>query len=98
VGGYSEDFEKFWKAVPTKIGKGEAWKAWRAALKRGATVEAIMAGLGTFQRYEAQRSGQAGYRPLHPATWLNQDRWNDEIPDLFGGAGQAATRAKNYRW
>jgi hypothetical protein len=97
VGGFSEAFEKFWEEIPTRIGKGSAWRAWLAALKRGASVAEIMAGIEKYRRYESRRAGQAGYRPLHPATWLNQDRWADELPDLFGGVNQAATRAKDYR-
>jgi hypothetical protein len=65
--------------VPTKVGKGTARRAFLAARKK-ATVEEILAGLPAFVAYEERRRGEADYKPLHPATWLNAERWTDEAP------------------
>jgi hypothetical protein len=75
------DFEEFWKQVPNKLGKGKARDAFVNALKKsGVTLEIIMAGLPGYIKYEKGRSRQEEYRPLHPSTWLNQERWSDVIP------------------
>ncbi len=71
--------DDFWPNVPTKVGKGAARKAYAQARKK-ATAEAIVAGLAAYRAYEAKRKRQSDYRALHPATWLNGERWTDEIP------------------
>ena len=71
--------EEFWPAVPHKIGKGAARRAYARA--RGiASKEDIVAGLKIYACYEQWRQKRDGdkYRPLHPSTWLNQGRWSDE--------------------
>jgi len=72
-------FEDFWKVVPNKIGKGKAREAYLKAIKNGATPEDIAAGLPAFAAYERKRSALGDYRPLHPSTWLNGERWSDEV-------------------
>lgn len=67
------DFESFWLAYPRKIGKLAAKKAWERAC-RLATADAILAGL---ERYRAHMPDDPQFRP-HPATWLNQGRWDDD--------------------
>lgn len=74
------EFDKFWKGVPNKLGKGDARTAYMKAIKNGATPEEIIGGVATYIAYEAKRSRQPDYRPLHPSTWLNGERWNDELP------------------
>lgn len=75
----TEEFDtQFWPNVPTKTGKGAAHKAYIKARKKF-PAEVILAGLPKFQAYEDGRKVQPDYRPLHPATWLNQERWADEV-------------------
>ena len=69
--------EQFWPSCPNKIGKGVAREAFIKARKK-ADLPAIIAGLSVYAAYEDGRRGQEDYRPLHPATWLNQERWEDE--------------------
>ena len=82
------EFATFWQQCPHKVGKRAAEKSFRAARKR-ATFEIITAGLA---RYAAKTDD----RPwCNPATWLNQDRWDDrEGPSQEGngkpGIAQAA--------
>lgn len=73
--GMDEMFEAFWAAYPRRVGKGAARAAFDKACRK-ATPEAIIAAV-TAQVY-------AGcFRDLtfcpHPATWLNGERWDDEI-------------------
>jgi len=68
------DFETFWAAYPRKVGKGAARPAYVRALRKtdaGTILRAIKA--TRWDRREGLR-----YVP-HPATWLNQERWLDEI-------------------
>jgi hypothetical protein len=37
------------------------------------------------RRYAAERTGQNQQYTLHPATWLNKRRWEDEAPAADGG-------------
>jgi len=79
---YSQDFESFWAMVPNKIGKGNAYASWEKAIKRGHTPSQIVKGVGVYIAYETARvkSGNSEYSPLHPATWLNGDRFLDDQP------------------
>jgi hypothetical protein len=75
-----EGFDAFWSLYPNKTGKAAAVKAYAKAL-RTATAEQIMAGLqATVALWTAERR-ERQYTP-HPATWLNQGRWEDEHPAL----------------
>lgn len=67
-------FDEFWGCVPKKVGKGQARKAWNAALKK-ADADAIIQGMRSFAK---QREGQDHQFTAHPATWLNGERWLDE--------------------
>lgn len=71
-----DGFANFWATYPRRIGKGAALKAWKKALKT-ATAEQILAGA---ERYAQIRAGDDPQYTAHPATWLNQQRWEDE-PD-----------------
>lgn len=63
-------FPAFWSLYPNKVGKRDAETAFLKALKR-ADIETILSGL---RRYAAKTDD----RPwCNPATWLNQDRWDD---------------------
>ncbi|MFK4295017.1 hypothetical protein ABH924_000149 [Arthrobacter sp. GAS37] len=70
----STEFDAFWSSYPRRVGKVAAQKAFVKALK-SADVETIMSGV------ESLRIEVAGKDPKftpHPATWLNEGRWEDE--------------------
>lgn len=69
-----ELFAEFYAAYPRKVGRGEAEKAWRKAVKHAAPQAIINAA----KRYAASRHGQDSKFTPYPATWLNQKRWEDE--------------------
>ena len=71
-----DHFEDFWAAYPRKVGKGAARAAFDRARKRGATVAEIASGLCR-QVWPKDRQ----FIP-HPATWLNQGRWQDEPAEV----------------
>lgn len=75
-----EGFDFWWDKYPRKTAKAAARKAWAKALKGGATPAAIVAGLRAQWAYLVDQN-ERGYCP-HPTTWLNQERWTDEVePD-----------------
>lgn len=66
----SPGFDQFWSIYPNRVGKREAEKAFLKAIGR-ADIETILAGLRLY-------AAKADDRPwCNPATWLNQDRWED---------------------
>jgi hypothetical protein len=67
-------FDSWWKAYPKKQAKGQARKAYAAAIKK-ATVDQLEKGA---ERYAAERAGQDDKYTKHPATWLNGECWADE--------------------
>ena len=67
-------FDDFWSEVPRKIGKGQARKAWNAAVKK-TDAETLIAGI---RRFAAEKRGHDPQFIAHPATWLNGERWEDD--------------------
>ena len=67
------EFEQFWSEYPRKTAKGGAEKAWLKAVGQ-TDAETILTGLRS-----AKFSSDPQYVP-HPATWLNQRRWEDGPP------------------
>ena len=86
-------FDEFWQTYPRKVGKPAALKAFKAAAKGPRErVEQILDGLVTWRLAWKSAGTAPAYIP-HPATWLNQHRWED-TPDLETSApasGMAAT-------
>ncbi|GAA0704621.1 hypothetical protein GCM10010193_69520 [Kitasatospora atroaurantiaca] len=71
------DFDRFWAAYPRRKAKLDATKAWKAALKRGATAEQL---IEAATQYAAYRAGCDPQFTKLPATWLNKGAYDDE-PD-----------------
>ena len=99
------DFENFWKSYPRKAGKGAAKKSFEAAMKK-TTPEKILSAIEV-QKQSRQWTSDDGRFIPHPATWLNQQRWDDELETgrhddeqhgQHGNAGNAGTvkRAGGY--
>jgi uncharacterized protein YdaU (DUF1376 family) len=95
----SDGFERFWSVYPRKVAKGSARKAWDRAAKL-ATEANIIAGA---ERYAAERAGQDHKFTAHAASWLNAERWKDEVtPAATGrcndGSGMAIARRAADLW
>lgn len=89
-------FEAFWQAYPRREGKPAARRAFKAALKRGADLQAMGAGLRVWGAHWAERNDPQ-FIP-HPSTWLNQERWNDTPPPLAAPrSGSVLERARQRR-
>jgi hypothetical protein len=74
---YDNSFEEFWTEYPLKMAKTKAFESW----KRLSTAEkdkcVVQIKLQVSNNHFKGNDGQ-DYIP-HPATWLNQKRWEDEI-------------------
>ena len=90
------DFDAFWSAYPRKVNKPGAMKAF---CKVDVPVETLLSALENHKR-SAQWVKDGGQFIPHPTTWLNQKRWEAELPadttvpkGASGGLGQAELEA-----
>ena len=67
-------FDKFWAAYPRKVGKEAARRSFQ---KVKVPVETLLDAIEQ-QKRSAQWTKDNGQFIPHPATWLNQGRWEDE--------------------
>lgn len=72
-------FDRFWEAYPRKTAKQEAIKAFEK-LKPDAMLIETMVKAVERQKQSAQWQEDGGRYIPHPATWINQHRWEDELP------------------
>ena len=71
------DFDRFWEEYPRKQGKGAALKAYRKARKKITAEEMLSAVRRQKASWDWTKDG--GQYVPQPATWLNQERWSDEL-------------------
>lgn len=71
-------FDHFWCIYPRRVAKRAALKAWEKEMRSGTTPEEIIEGL---RRQLAHLSAKEAQFIPHPATWLNQGRWEDEVTE-----------------
>lgn len=72
-------FDRFWAAYPKKIAKKDAEKAFRKLDPDDGLLAAMMASLDRWKMSEQWTRDGTAYVP-NPATWLNGERWKDEVP------------------
>lgn len=77
--GYSQDFENFWSCYPRRVGKGPASKAFERAKKAGLPDHLTVAIIIEKHKKGAAWLDDNGKYIPHPATWLNQRRWEDDV-------------------
>jgi hypothetical protein len=87
--GGSTGFERFWAAYPKKVGKEAAKKAFS---KVKVPVESLLAAIER-QKCSDQWSKDNGQFIPNPTTWLNQGRWEDELPSSSSGVQATGTFA-----
>lgn len=67
-------FKKFYAAYPIRKAPAAARKAWAKAVAK-APADTIIEAAAAYAAY-IQRTGEYA---AHPATWLNNDRWEDDL-------------------
>ncbi len=85
---FSEAFLTFWNTYPRKTGKGAAWKAWKNADRP--ELEVILNAIRKARQSPDWLKERGAFIP-HPATWLNQARWEDEGMDYAALLGKRDT-------
>lgn len=85
-----EGFDLFWQSYPKKVGKEAARKAF---CKVNVPVESLLTAIER-QKCGRQWQEDGGKYIPNPATWLNQGRWEDEVPvEAAGDGGRRALDA-----
>ena len=74
---YTQEFETFWKEWPIKRSKKAACQKLQAVRRRKSLEFLVEAA----KRYAESQRGVPTHKILHASTWLNGDRWDDEIID-----------------
>ncbi|MGL4649549.1 MAG: YdaU family protein [Caldilineaceae bacterium] len=77
VHSFPPGFDVFWKACPRKTAKAKAAKAF-ARLKPDEALLAVMLQALAVQSRSEQWTKDGGQFIPHPATWINERRWEDE--------------------
>lgn len=90
--GASGYFETFWNSYPKKKAKPDAIKAFAKLKPDQALLYAIIRAIDKARESEDWQRENGRYIP-HPATWLNGQRWTDEI-EVQEGSIDAWTRKK----
>ena len=78
-------FDSFWACYPRRVAKAAARKAW-ARLSPDQQAAAI---IGIVAWRPIMLTKDAEYLP-HPASWLNGERWEDELPSKVSAASHVA--------
>ena len=77
----SDLFNKFWTAYPKHIAKQSAVKAFEKLKPDEKLLEAMLKAI-EMQKESKQWEKDGGAFIPYPATWLNQRRWEDELPQV----------------
>lgn len=72
-----DEFESFWKLYPKKVAKGDARKAWLQTTKIRPAIAVLLKAIYAARASKGWLKDEGEYIP-YPATWLRQERWDDE--------------------
>ena len=91
---YTSDFENFWQVYPKKVGKGAAYQSWQK-IKPNRELQAKIT-QSIEQQKKSDQWQDVKYIP-NPATWLNQGRWDDQLPERSAHGQQDRLAKPTYR-
>lgn len=95
-----EEFECVWREYPKKIAKKACIPKYLTLHKKG-LLPCVEEHINIINKYKKTERWQKGYIP-DPATWFNQERWNDDIPEPWEDPEQkaktAASATKDKTW
>lgn len=93
-----QPFDRFWESVPRKVAKAAAAKAYSAAVKAIRGRQNAPGGddphgylLDRMTAFAASETASGAFCP-HPATWLNQGRYDDDPADWRESRGSPPPR------
>jgi hypothetical protein len=87
---YQRCFEEFYRCYPKRVARAAALRAYRGALKKGATPAEILVGAmraaAAYQRDAERRGHETAHQfAKNPSSWLNAECWADEPAKPIGG-------------
>ncbi|TIM14482.1 MAG: hypothetical protein E5Y67_12445 [Mesorhizobium sp.] len=82
---HEDDFNLFWRTYPRRISKGAARTAFERAIRK-TSLETMLAAIADYIRFKPERIDFK-----HPATWLNQECWDDEWANVPRETGRKRT-------
>lgn len=88
-------FDRFWAEYPYRVGKKPARIIFdRLAKRQPVPFGVLIEGL---RRYKATKPEWQGW--AHPATWLNQERWDDQPePSIVAPSPSASMDVSDHEW
>lgn len=86
-----QSFDRFWTAYPRKEAKQNAKKAFDKIAPDESLLTLMLESVEAWKRSEQWQEDGGRFIP-HPATWLNQRRWEDKPP----AAGRKVVNAQDY--
>jgi len=89
-------FDEFWKIYPRKVAKAKAYAVWKRIKPDEGLLKEIMLALDDQRKSEQWTKDRGQFIP-HPATWLNQRRWEDE-PTVAETNQQNNASARRGNW
>jgi hypothetical protein len=75
---YGQWFESFWDNFPKKVNKKKAELIFHKVCKDDETFQKINSALSSQKLSEQWNKNNGQFIP-HPSTWLNGERWNDQL-------------------
>ncbi len=79
----SDQFDQFWAIYPRKVGKKAALNIWTRLKPDKDLLEQILRAVEKQKKLDQWTKDGGQFIP-NPATWLNQCRWEDELPTGSG--------------
>jgi hypothetical protein len=88
-------FDEFWQAYPKKKAKGTALKTWAALKPSPHLIDTILTAIAAQAKSPDWQRDSGQYIPF-PATWLSQQRWEDEVSrEVINGVDMEEYRRLN---
>lgn len=80
----SDRFDRFWAAYPRKVAKVTARRAFNKIKPDDALLKTMLEAIEYYQHTDQWTRDSGKFIP-HPATWLRQKRWEDEMGETAPG-------------
>ena len=90
----SEEFKLFWQSYPRKIGKGTA----RFAFKYACEIEDAEVIIEATQKFQLVSINTDIRFIPHPTTWLNAERWEDDLSHFDSNNDSRLDDILNAQW
>jgi len=87
-------FDQFWQAYPKKIGKGAARKSFAKINPAEQLLLRMLSALEQQKKSEQWQKERGRFIP-NPSTWLNQERWDDELKMIGNQDGRSKVSRSN---